>query len=197
LQLAELILREELSFLDAGHFAGIDHDESLEIKKAREIAHGDIQQVANAQRQALEKPHVRTRRGQLDMAKPLAPHLAEGNFDAALIADHSAMLHALVLAAQALPIRDRAENLGAKKAIALRLEGAVVDGLRLGNFAVGPGTDLFRTRQTDANGIEIRDQAGTVIGAPTIQGFLPPCRGSRRSAPGRPGGGNLLAQDYG
>ncbi len=189
LQLAEFLFRQELALLDAGHFAGIDNDESLEIKNALQIAHGDIQQVANARRQALEKPHVRARRSQFDVTKALAPHFAEGNFDAALIADHSAMLHALVFAAQTLPIRDRTENLGAKQAIALRFERAVIDGLRLGHFAVGPGTNLFRAGQADANGIEIRDQAGTVIGAATIQGFLPPCRGSRRGAPGRPGGG--------
>jgi hypothetical protein len=65
------------------------------------------------------------------------------------------MLHALVFAAQAFPIGDRAENFGAKQAIALRLEGAVIDGLGLGDLAVGPGTNFFRAGQADANGIEI------------------------------------------
>ena len=138
LQLAELFFRQEFAFLDAGHFAGFDNDESLEIKNALEIAHGDIQQVANARGQALEKPHVGAGRGQFDMAQPFAAHLAEGDFDAALIADHSAMLHALVFAAQAFPVRNRAEDFGAKQAVALRFEGAVVDGLRLGDFAVRP-----------------------------------------------------------
>src|SRR5437899_2531754 len=51
----------------------------------------------------------------------------------------------------------------------------VVDGLRLGDFAVGPGTDFFRTRQADANGIEVRDQTGAIIWAAAIQGrFLLP-----------------------
>ena len=91
------------------------------------------------------------------MAQPLAAHFAERDFDAALIADDAAMLHALVLAAQAFPIRHGAEDLGAEQAVALGLEGAVVDRLRLGDFAVRPGANFFRTRQTDANGIEIRD----------------------------------------
>src|SRR2546430_6364803 len=104
------------------------------------------------------------------MAQPLAPHFAERNFHAALIADHSAMLHALVFAAQAFPVRHRTENLGAKQAVTFWLERTVVDGLGLGDFAVGPGTDFFRTRQTDANGIEVRNQTGAIIWAAAIQG---------------------------
>jgi hypothetical protein len=68
------------------------------------------------------------------------------------------VLHALVLAAQALPVGDRAEDLGAEKAVALRLERAVVDGLGLGDLAVRPGEDLLRRRQRNANGVEIRSQ---------------------------------------
>src|SRR4029077_10387390 len=70
---------------------------------------------------------------------------------------------------------DRAKNLGAKQAVAFRLEGAVIDGLRLGDFAVRPRTYFFRTRQADANGIKIGDQTGAIIRAAAIQGcFLPP-----------------------
>src|ERR1019366_10101895 len=116
---------------------------------------GDIEQVADAARQPLEEPHVRAGRRQLDVSETLAAHLAEGDFDAALIADDSAMLHPLVFAAQALPIGDRAENLGAEQAVAFRFEGAVVDGFRLGYFAMRPGPDLFRTCQADPDGIEI------------------------------------------
>ncbi len=91
------------------------------------------------------------------MAKALAANFAQGDFHAALVADHSAMLHALVFAAQAFPVGDGAKNLGAEQAVTFRFEGAVIDGLRLGNFAVGPRADFFRTRQTDANGVEVRD----------------------------------------
>src|SRR5579884_1698138 len=117
------------------------------------------------------------------MAQALAADFTESDFNSALVANHAAMLHALVFSAQALPVRNGAENFGAEQAIAFGLERAVVDGLRLGNFAVRPGTDFFRTRETDANGIEIRDQAGTIIRAATIQGFLPPCRGSAAALP--------------
>ena len=58
------------------------------------------------------------------------------DFNTALVADHAAVLHALVLAAQALPVGDRTENPRAEQPIALRLERPVIDGFRLGYFAV-------------------------------------------------------------
>jgi hypothetical protein len=75
---------------------------------------------------------VRDRARELDVAHALAAHLGERHFDAALLADHAAVLQALVLAAQALVVLDRPEDLGAEQAVPLRLEGAVVD--RLGFF---------------------------------------------------------------
>src|ERR1700742_1585281 len=86
------------------------------------------------------------RRGQLDMAHTLAAHLRERDFNAALLADDALVLHALVLAAQAFVILDRPEDAGAEQAIPLRLEGAVVDGLRLLDLAVGPRQNLLRGR---------------------------------------------------
>ena len=53
------------------------------------------------------------------------------DLDAALLADDAAVLHALVLAAEALEVFDRAEDLGAEETVALRLEGPVVDSLGL------------------------------------------------------------------
>ncbi len=124
--------------------------------------------------QALEEPHVRAGRSQLDMPKALTAHLAERYFHTALVADHAAVLHALVLAAQTFPVRHRTEDFRAEQAIAFRLERAVVDGLRLGDFAVRPGTDFLRTSQTDTNGIEIGDQTSAVIRAAAIQGPILP-----------------------
>ena len=85
----------------------------------------------------------------------LAPDLRLRDFDAALVADHAAVLHALVLAAEALPVGDRAEDLRAEQSVALRLERAVVDRLRLGHLAVRPGEDLLGRRQRDADGVEV------------------------------------------
>src|SRR6202030_2933387 len=102
-----------------GDLARIYDDERFEVQNAFEVAHGNVQQVADAAGQALEEPHVRAGRSQLDVAKALAPNLAERDFHSALVANHAAVLHALVLAAQALPVGDGAKNLGAKEAVTL------------------------------------------------------------------------------
>src|SRR4029078_8232948 len=88
--------------------------------------------------------------------------------------------------AQTLPIRYRTENARAKQAIALRFEGAIVNGLGLGYFAMRPAPDFLRRGQADADGVEISDRVGHVKGARTIQGGpplsrgrTPPLRGSR------------------
>ncbi len=72
------------------------------------------------------------------MAEALAANLAQGDFYAALVADHSAMLHALIFAAQTFPVGDGAKNFVAEKAVPFGFEGAIIDGFRLGNFAVRP-----------------------------------------------------------
>src|ERR1019366_5901237 len=160
--------------------ARIDDDVAFEVQNAFEVAHGDVQQVADARGQALEKPDVRAGRSQLDMSEPLAADFAECDFDAALVANDAAVLHALVFPAEALPVGYRAENLGAEQAVPFRIERTIVDGLRFGDFAVRPGPDLLRTRQANPDGIEIGNQAGTIIRAASIQGmFLLP----RRFAP--------------
>jgi len=67
--------------------------------------------IADAAGQALEKPHMRARGASLDMTEALATNLAKRDFHAALVANYAAVLHALVLAAQAFPVRDGAKNL--------------------------------------------------------------------------------------
>ena len=79
-----------------------------------------------------------TGRGQLDVAHALAAHARQGDLDAALLADDALVLHALVLAAQALVVLGRAEDAGAEQAVTLGLEGAVVDGLGLLDLAERP-----------------------------------------------------------
>ena len=157
LQLAVFVLEQNFTFAKHSDFAGVHDHKGFEIQDALEVAHGDIQQIADAAGQPLKEPHMRTRGSELDMAEALATNLAEGNFHAAFIADDAAMLHALVFAAQTFPIGDGAKYFGAEKAVAFGFEGAVIDGLRLGDFAVRPRADFFRTRQTDSNGIKIGD----------------------------------------
>ena len=87
---------------------------------------------------------MRDRRGERDVAHALAAHLGLDDLDAALLADDAAVLHALVLAAVALVVLHRPEDLRAEQAIALRLERAVVDRLGLLDLAVRPLADLLR-----------------------------------------------------
>src|SRR5262245_20501303 len=105
---------------------------------------------------------MRAGRRQLDVAQTLAPDLGQRDLDAALVADHAAMLHSLVLTAQALPIRDRPKNSGAEQAVTLRLEGAVVDGLGFGHFAMRPAPDFFRRCQADPDGIKVGDRSAQI-----------------------------------
>ena len=79
---------------------------------------------------------------------------AERHFDRALLADDALVLHALVLAAQALVVLDRPEDARAEQAVTLRLEGAVVDGFRLFDLAVGPRQNLLRARDRDPDLVE-------------------------------------------
>ena len=106
------------------------------------------------------------------MAQSLAADLGERNFNAALVADHSAVLHALVLAAETLPIGYRTEDAGAEKTIALRLEGAVVNGFRFGDLTVRPAPDSLWRCQGNADAVEVSDVVAEIERARTVQSVL-------------------------
>ena len=98
---------------------------------------------------------MRHRTGEFDMPHALATHLGQGDLDATLLADDAAVFQSLVLAAQTLVIADRSEDLGAEQTVALRLEGAVVDGFRLLDLAKRPRANHVGRRQADADIVEI------------------------------------------
>ena len=148
-----LVLREELTVLERRQ-AGIDDDVGLEVEDALEVLQRHVEQQTDAARQGLQEPDVRDGRGKLDMAHAVAADARERHLDAALLADHALVLHALVLAAQALVVLDRPEDARAEQAVALGLERPVVDGLRLLDLAVGPGQNLLRARDRDLDLIE-------------------------------------------
>src|SRR5207249_2537939 len=125
------------------------HDRGREVQDLLELARRDVEQVADAARDALEEPDVRDRRGQVDVAHALAAHLLAGHLDAAALADDALVADALVLAAIALPVLGRTEDALAEEPVALRLERAVVDGLGLGHLAGRPIPDLLAGRETD------------------------------------------------
>ncbi len=149
-ELGVTILRQELAALER-RASTVDDHVGLAVEDLLEILERDVEHVADARRQALQEPDVRDRRGQVDVAEALTAHLRLNHLDAALLAHDAAVLHALVLAADALVVFDRAKDLRAEQAVPLRLEGAVVDRLRLLHLAVRPLPDLLRAGQGDAN----------------------------------------------
>src|SRR4029079_18441063 len=89
-----------------------------------------------------------------DVAHALATNFRERHFHAALLADHAAVLEALVFTAQALVILHWTENLRAEEAVTLGLERAVVDRLGLLHFAVRPRADLLGRSEPDLDRVE-------------------------------------------
>jgi hypothetical protein len=164
--------------LDGG-LASFDHHIGFEVEHRLKVAQRDIEDVPDAAGQSFEEPDVRAGRSQLNVAQPLAANFGERYFHAALVANHAAVFHALVLAAETLPISDRTENPGAKQTVTLRLEGTVVDRLRLGDFTVRPATNLFRRSQADADGVEVGDGVSEIKWTRAVQIVLLPCEPSR------------------
>src|SRR5262249_55737398 len=113
-----------------------------------------IKQKADAGRQRLQEPDVGDGRCEFDVTHALAPDARQRHLDRALLADDTLVLHPLVLAAQALIILDGPEDARAKQTVALGLEGAIVDGLRLFDLAVGPGQNLLGGRDRDPDLVE-------------------------------------------
>src|SRR5246127_1683698 len=97
---------------------------------------------------------MRDRRGELDVAHALTAHPRQRHLDRTLLADDALVLHALVLAAQALVILDRPEDARAEQPVALGLEGAIVDRLGLFDLAVRPGQNLLRARDRNPDLVE-------------------------------------------
>src|SRR5262249_14542280 len=119
-------------------------DVGREVDDLLEVLRREVEQVAETARDALEVPDVRDPRGQLDVAHALAAHLGARDLDAAALADDALEADALVLAAVALPVLRRTEDLLAEEPVLLRLERAVVDRLRLLHLTVRPRADLVR-----------------------------------------------------
>ena len=120
-----------------------------EVDDLLEALRRDVEEVAEPARDTLEVPDVRDGRGQLDVAHALAAHLGARDLDATALADDALEADALVLAAVALPVLRRTEDLLAEQAVLLGLERAVVDRLRLLDLAVRPRADLVRGGERD------------------------------------------------
>src|SRR5262249_11111731 len=75
---------------------GVDprDDVGREVDDLLEALRGDVEQVAETARDALEVPDVGDRRGQLDVAHALAAHLRARDLDPAALADGALEAHA-------------------------------------------------------------------------------------------------------
>ena len=150
----EVLFAEQLATLERGK-ARINDDVGFEVQHALDVAQRDVEHHAHTARKALEEPDVSDRAGEVDVTHAFAANLGERDFNATLFADHAAILEALVLAAKALIILHRAKDLGTEKTVAFRLLGTIVNRLRLLDFTVGPGVDLFGTGKSDADRVEM------------------------------------------
>ena len=153
LRVEEFFFRQHLAIGQVGQ-TRLDHHIVFEIQNAFQIPQCHVQHQADARGQRLKEPDVRDRGGQFDMAHPLAAHLLKGDFHAALFADNAAIFHALVFAAKAFVILDRAKDTRAEQAVTFGLERAVVDGFRLFDLAEGPRQDPFGRSQRDLDLVE-------------------------------------------
>src|SRR4029078_956621 len=111
--------------------ARLDHDVVRVVNDFLAIAQREVHEIPHRTRQSLGEPEVADGYGELDVTHALAPNASESYFDAATIADHSAITDSLVFTAVAFPVLYRAEDALAEKTILFRLERAVVDGFRL------------------------------------------------------------------
>src|SRR5262249_57530753 len=93
----------------------------------------------------------------VDGTHAVAGDLVTRHRDASALADDALVPDALVLPAVALPVLGGTEDALAEQAVALRLQGAVVDRLRLRDLARRPVADLLRRRETDPDRVELVD----------------------------------------
>ena len=68
------------------------------------------------------------------MAHTFTTYLSQGHFNAALLADHTAVFETLVLTAQTFIVFYRTKDLGAEQTITFRLEGTIVNGFGFLDF---------------------------------------------------------------
>ncbi len=136
--------------VDGDDQVGGEVDDLLELLGLELLARlGAHQQVGQPRTGAPQVPDVDRRGGQLDVAHPLTADLRAGDLHAAALTDDALEPDALVLATRALPVLGGTEDLLAEESVLLGLQGAVVDGLRLLDLAVGPHADAVRRCEPD------------------------------------------------
>ena len=107
----------------------------LEVDDLFQAGRLHIEQRAEPAGHALEEPDVDDRRGQFDVAHPLAAHATVRHLDPAAVADHPLVLHTAVFAASTFPVLFGAEDPFAKQSILFRPVRTIIDRFRLLDFA--------------------------------------------------------------
>ncbi len=141
---------EKLAHFEGG-VALIGDDVVLVVDDALELAGAHVEHQADARRHALVEPDVGNRHGELDVTHALATDAAEGDFDAAAVANDALVLDALVFSAGTFPVTGRPEDAFAEETAFLRFEGPVVDGLGILDLTFGPAPDDFRRGDGDGD----------------------------------------------
>ena len=147
-----------LLFIDVHNDVGGEVDDLLKLLGLELLfGLGAHEQVGQPRTGTAEVPDVHGRSGKLDVAHALAADLRAGDLDATTLADDALEPDTLVLPAVALPVLGGAEDLLAEESVLLRLEGSVVDGFWLLDFAVGPHTNGICCCESDSNLAEVID----------------------------------------
>ncbi len=133
-----------VSILATSYNTGIGHDILLIIDDGVEFLGRNTKQIANLVGERTEVPDVGNGNDELNMSRTLAAHLLLSNFHATTVADNALIADALVLTASTLVILGGTEDALTEKSVTLRLVGAVVDGLWLGNLAETALEDFLR-----------------------------------------------------
>ena len=123
--------------VDVGDEVGREVDDLLQLLGLQLLLGlGAHEQVREPRARPAQVPDVHDGRGELDVAHALAADLRARDLDAAALADDALEPDALVLAAVALPVLGRPEDLLAEQAVLLGAQRAVVDRLGLLHLAV-------------------------------------------------------------
>ncbi len=114
--------------------ARLDHDIILKIENALKILERHVQQLTDTAWQRLQEPDVSNRSSQLDMPHAFTANTGQSDFNTTFFTNDAFIFHALIFAAQALIVLDRAKNTRTEQTITLRLERTIIDGFRLLDF---------------------------------------------------------------
>ena len=96
-----------------------------------------------------KEPDVGNGSSKVDMTHALTANAGKCNFNTAFLADNAFVFHALIFAAQAFVVFDRAKDTRTEQAVTLRLERTIVDGFRLFDFTERP--DIIRSGAGNRN----------------------------------------------